>query len=373
MKAAKLHTLVLFLSVGLTILACSILFARGESPGRFAVVAYFHGNAADIEKYRIDRLTHINFCFLHLQGNRLVVRSARDSMNIASLVSVKKRYPHVKVGLSFAGWGGCETCSDVFASKEGRHAFAESAKEILQRFGADGIDLDWEYPAIEGYPGHKYTPGDKENFTLLIQELRAVLGKEYEISFATGGFTDCLRKSVEWSRVMSLVDRVHVMTYDLVNGYSTVTGHHTPLYSSSYQRESTDNAVRLMDSLGVPVEKIIIGAAFYARVWEEVKSDRDGLFREGKFKSYLLYRNLDQFFESNEGFEHHWDTTAQAPYSYNPQKQLFATFDDQRSITLKTQYAVRNRLGGIMFWELSGDKLENGLLEAIDHAVKEPH
>ncbi len=371
MKAAKSQKALLVVSVGLAILTCGLLFARPQSPAPFAVVAYFHGNSAEIEKYRIDRLTHINYSFLRLKGNRLAVRGVRDSLNIARLVTVKKSNPNVKIGISFAGWGGCETCSDVFAAKEGREEFAKSAKEILQHFGADGIDLDWEYPAVEGYPGHKYSPADKESFTLLIQELRSAFGKEYEISFAAGGFTDCLRNSVDWARVMPLVDRVHVMTYDLVNGYSTMTGHHTPLYSTAEQVESTDRAVRLLDSLGVPAGKIVIGGAFYARVFEDVGNERDGLFQQGRFKTYLLYRDFDRFFENNEGFEHHWDTTAQAPYSYNPRKKLFATYDDQRSVTLKTRYAMRNNLGGIMFWELSGDKREHGLLEAIDQARKE--
>jgi chitinase len=371
MKAARSRRALLGISVGLGILTCGLPFARPESPAPFAVVAYFHGNSAEIETYRIDRLTHINYSFLRMNGNKLVVRGVRDSMNITRLVSVKKKNPNVKVGISFAGWGGCETCSDVFAVKEGRKEFAKSAKEILQRFGADGIDLDWEYPAVEGYPGHKYSPADKESFTLLIQELRSAFGKEYEISFAAGGFADCLRNSVDWARVMPLVDRVHVMTYDLVNGYSTVTGHHTPLYSTAEQAESTDRGVRLLDSLGVPAGKIVIGGAFYARVFEDVGNERDGLFQKGRFKTYLLYRDFDRFFENHEGFEHHWDTTAQAPYSYNPRKRLFATYDNQRSVTLKTRYAMRNKLGGIMFWELSGDRREHGLLEAIDQTRKE--
>jgi GH18 family chitinase len=31
---------------------------------------------------------------------------------------------------------------------------------------------------------------------------------------------------------------------------------------------------------------------------------------------------------------------------------------------------LKNGLGGIMFWQLAGDKCEKGLLEAIDEAVK---
>jgi chitinase len=371
MKTTIFRATVLLVSMGAAFSAFTILFARDESPGQFAVIAYFHGNSAEIENYRVDRLTHINYSFLRLRGHKLVVRGVRDSMNIARLVSVKKTNPNLKVGISFAGWGGCETCSEVFASKEGREEFAASAKDILQRFGADGIDLDWEYPAVEGYPGHKYAPADKESFTLLIQELRSVFGKEYEISFAAGGLTDCLRNSIDWAKVMPMVDRAHIMTYDLVNGYSTTTGHHTPLYSSADQSESTDRAVRLLDSLGVPAGKIIIGGAFYARVFEDVRNERDGLYQQGRFKTYLLYRDFDRFFDTNEGFEHHWDSTAQAPFSYNPREKLFATYDNQRSVALKTRYAVRNRLGGIMFWELSGDKREHGLLEAIDQVRKE--
>ena len=61
-----------------------------------------------------------------------------------------------------------------------RQAFAASVLELLKRFDADGIDLDWEYPAIPGYPEHRYVPEDKQHFTLLVRELRQVLGDRFE-------------------------------------------------------------------------------------------------------------------------------------------------------------------------------------------------
>ena len=133
--------------------------------------------------------------------------------------------------LSLGGWGGCAPCSETFATPRGRRVFAASTLRLLARTGTDGIDIDWEYPAVEGYPGHRYSPDDRHNFTLLMKELRATLGREYELSFAAGGYTDCILRSIEWSGVMPWVDRVNVMTYDLVNANSTVTGHQTPLYS----------------------------------------------------------------------------------------------------------------------------------------------
>jgi chitinase len=60
-----------------------------------------------------------------------------------------------------------------------------------------------------------------------------------------------------------------------------------------------------------------------------------------------------------------WDDEAQAPFAYSESRGLFATFDDQRSVAMKTQYARDHKLGGIMFWELAEDRPENGLLTAI--------
>ena len=362
-------------AIVLCLILCFTFFATSlraaPTDDAFAVVAYYHGGRTDIDRYPLDKLTHVIYSFLHLKGNRLNVNGARDSVNIARLVSLKKTHPQLKILVSLGGWGGCRTCSEVFSTAEGRREFAESTKDILQQFGADGIDLDWEYPAIQGYPGHPYTPGDKEHFTLLLKELRTSLGQTYELSFATGGFIFCLQNSIDWKGVEPYVDRINVMTYDLVNGNSTVTGHLTPLFSTPHQAESVDEAVRFLDSAGIPSRKIVIGAAFYARTWEHVDGTNHGLFQKGTFKSYVRFKDLDDVLDSTHGYVEYWDSTAQAPYRYNGEKNIFATFDDVRSVTLKTKYALKHHLGGIMFWELSGDKYENGLLDAIDRTKNE--
>ena len=354
----------------LTMTSIDPLWLHGGEHEGLQVIAYYRGRSMEIDRYALDRLTHICYSFLHLKGRRLVTDRAYDSASIAYLVSLKRQHPHLKIILSFGGWGGCATCSAVFSEPEGRKEFAQSAKALLQKFDADGIDLDWEYPAVQGYPGHPFSPDDKHNFTLLVQELRAELGNRYELSFAAGAFLDCLNNSIEWNEVMPIVDRVHLMTYDFVNGYSTVTGHLTPLFSCPGQGESTDSVVRYCDSLGIPRSKMVIGAAFYARVWEDVADTNQGLFQQGKFKEYVAYRNFQKYFDPAEGFATFWDSTAQAPYIYNARKRIFATFDDARSVALKTRYAITGKLAGIMFWELTGDTPVEGLLEAIDKTKK---
>lgn len=345
--------------------------ANAQHAGKpITVTAYYAGNAQQLEAYDPHKLTHMIFSFCHLRGNRLNVDNAKDSATIRRMVGLKKKNPRLKVLLSLGGWGGCAPCSDVFASADNRKAFANSVKELNAYFGTDGIDLDWEYPTIQGYPGHRYAPEDKSNFTELVKELRNTLGEGKEISFAAGGFPKFLQESVDWIEVMKYCDRVNLMTYDLINGYDTVTGHHTALYSTPSQLYSADNAVNYLISIGIDASKLVIGAAFYARVWENVQDVNNGLYQRGKFKSYVGYKNFPEVLSKRNGFVLYRDTIARAPYMYSAAKKQFATFDDVESMREKTKYALRRKLNGIMFWQLTHDTARNSLLSAIDATVR---
>jgi chitinase len=357
----------------MTILASCIIVScsRSDSPvestkKKIEVIAYYTGNPQPLSDQVTDKIDQIIFSFLHLKGNKLAIDNSKDSLTLKYLVSLKEQKPDLKILISLGGWGGCETCSEVFKSEEARKEFSASVLAILEELNADGIDLDWEYPAIEGYPGHPYAPEDKENFTELVKELRSTLGNQYEISFAAGGFDAFLEQSIEWEKVMPLLNRVNLMSYDLVHGFSELTGHHTPLYSTINQNLSTHKALEFFDKTGVPREKVVIGAAFYGRVWENVPEDNNGLYQEGKFLRAVNFHSLSKYFEENPGFIQFWDSAAHAPYAYNPDKKLFITFDDTASIASKTNYVLENNLGGIMFWQLSGDKETGGLLNVID-------
>ncbi|MBO9201145.1 MULTISPECIES: glycoside hydrolase family 18 protein [Niastella] len=335
---------------------------KGQS---ITVIAYYAGHAEQVDSFAIEKLTHIIFSFCHLKGNQLVVDNARDSLTIQKLVAAKSRNPQLKVLLSLGGWGGCETCSQVFGDEKARNEFSQSVKNLLDYFKADGIDLDWEYPAISGYPGHRFVPEDKPGFTQLVMQLRKAIGKKQEISFAAGGFSTFLEQSIEWKKVMQVCDRVNLMTYDLTNGFSTVTGHHTPLYSTPQQKESTDNAVHYLDSIGIPRNKLVIGAAFYARIFENVDSVNYGLYQSCKFKRGVPFKAFPTQLSADSGFVYHWDPVANAPWMYNAAQKLFVTYDDKKSMQLKTAYAKDKKLNGIMFWQLGEDTFSGGLLDAI--------
>jgi chitinase len=349
--------------------ACCFSGITNAQRSEFRVIGYYAGRNIPPDSFQIEQLTHLIWCFGHLKGNRLNIATEKDSTIIQQMVALKKRNPKLKVMLSLGGWGGCETCSDVFSTQQGRDEFAQSARELSDYFGTDGIDLDWEYPVVKGHPGHPYKEADRGNFTELVRALRINLKPHAVISFASGGFTAYIDSSIDWKQVMPMVDFVNVMSYDLVHGYSTVSGHHTPLYSTKQQTESTDHAVSMMIDKGVEPGKIVIGAAFYGRFFEMTETGETGLYRPCKFKYGFSSKYAKDSLNNSKGFELFWDDEAQAPYAINRERKLLATYDDARSIKLKTEYAWRRQLGGIMFWQLYDDAFKGGLLETISNTT----
>ena len=191
------------------------------------------------------------------------------------------------------------------------------------------------------------------------------MGTEFLLSFAAGGFTKYLEQSIEWDVVMPQVDFVNLMTYDLVGGYSTVTGHHTPLKDYKPEQQSIQKCVEWLLQHKVKNEQLIIGVAFYARVWEKVITDNNGLYNPGVFKQMVAFKNFNNYFSDTTGFKNYWDKKAKAPYRYSELQQQFATFDNKRSVSAKAKFVRRKNLGGIMFWELLDDKISGGLLHTI--------
>lgn len=365
---SQISSRILILTAALLLFGFNLKAQKTKKPN---VIAYYTGGGGtEIESYPIEKLSHLIYSFGHLKGDSLNINSAKDSALIAKMVALKSRNKDLKVMIAMGGWSACGPCSEVFSRKNGRETFAKTTKELLDYFHADGIDIDWEYPAVAGYPGHRYTEDDKQNFTLLIQELRKKLGKKAEISFAAGGTKNCIDSCFEWKKVMPLVDRVNLMSYDLVSGYATQSGHHTALFSTPQLMLSADYGIKEMIKKGVPANKIALGAAFYARIFQNTTDANQGLYQPTKFLSGVSYKHFSDQFTEEKGFKYYWDDSAKAPYYYNAATKQLATFDDPKSIALKTKYVVDHQLNGIMFWELTDDAYSNGLLSVIHETLE---
>lgn len=71
--------------------------------------------------------------------------------NFASFNTLKDKNSALKTLLAIGGWNeGSVKYSTVAASATLRATFIQSALDLVQSYGFDGFDLDWEYPAQRG-------------------------------------------------------------------------------------------------------------------------------------------------------------------------------------------------------------------------------
>ncbi len=348
------------------------IFASAQHESKPLIIAYYTGNDTVIDNYKVNQLDQVIYGFGHVRTGKLHLERLKDTVTLQKLVTLKAKNPHLKILLSMGGWSACAPCSEVFSTQMGRDTFVQSLKEICNYFQLDGFDLDWEYPAIEGFPGHEYRKEDKQHVTALLQSIRKTMGRKFELSFAAGGFQKYLDSSIEWQKVVPLVNRINLMTYDLISGYANTTGHHTALYSEGAEEQSVDKAVSYLLKIGVPSHKLIVGSAFYAKSWRNIPDTNHGLYQSGVYDKGISFKNFDTTFTAAKGWQYFWDERAKAPYWYNADQHIFATGDDKHSVLLKTEYVIRRKLGGIMFWELLDDKLQDGLLQTMYETKMKP-
>jgi chitinase len=271
---------------------------------------------------------------------------------------------------SIGGWTLSNNFPSIAADPQKRQNFANSCVDLIQAFEFDGIDLDWEYP---GYTPHNGTSADKENFTLLLQEIRTAIdaygesiNKDMLLTIAVGAAPDRM-DDVEWDNVSSLVDIINVMSYDFFGAFSPSTNHNSPLYAP-LEGDPTFNVhstiERLVMDHEVPQEKITVGLAFYGRSSKTITTPAlhspttgqvDDITYAEDEGSPLYYNILKQ----EHLFEKKWDNQAKVPYLLGKNGlNTFTSYDDTMSIRLKAEFIVDYDLRGAIIWEITGDYLE---------------
>lgn len=352
--------------------------ASVKPPEPLVVACVFPGNTI-LKPGQIDahRVTRINFAFANIAGGRMVTGSAADAENLTYLTALRKENPSLTVLVSVGGWFGSGSFSDVAATGQSRKLFIQSAVDFLKRYDLDGLDVDWEYPGMAG-AGHPFRSEDKQNFTLLLNELRRQFDRESRTSgkrlylTTTAGASDEYLAHTEMEKVQRYVDTVNLMAYDYSDAsIDAVTSHEAPLYTNpaAPRSESANASVLAMERAGVPSTKIVLGVPFYGRLWGAVAATNHGLFQPGKivsnnFASYAAITNT----MLDHGFTRYWDPIASAPYLYSAEEKVFVSYEDPESLAAKCGYVLMHKLDGIMFWQYLNDP-SGTLVKTIDDSL----
>ncbi len=293
-------------------------------------------------------MTHINYAFGHVNESFNGVKIDNEE-RLKQIVDLRKQKPELKVLLSIGGWGSGRF-SEMAANDEYRRAFAADCDRVVKKFALDGIDIDWEYPT-SSMANISSSPDDTENFTLLMQDIRAAIGNEKELTLATVASA----RYIDFKAILPSVDFVNIMAYDM----ASAPKHHSALYPSGHSGDITsDGAVTAHLKAGVPPSKLVMGMPFYGRGGDGYPS----------FQDYNKVGNTDTQYTEK------WDEVAQVPYLADKNDTLVFGFENPRSLAIKCQYILDKDLLGGMYWDYSGDNEQGDLRRTVaENLLGKPH
>jgi chitinase len=280
-------------------------------PGSSFIILAYVTDAVVVEIVPFSQLTHINYAFLIPNADGTFATLA-NSWKIKKLIDAAHAQG-VQVLISVGGWGWDAEFEQLAAAPETRAVFVRELVAVLDEFGFDGADIDWEYP----------DPGESAgNFVALMTELRAALpGRLLTAAVVAHSDEHGLGIPVE---AFALMDYVNIMTYD---GPDHAT------------MEQFEHGLTYWQGRGLAPEKTVMGVPFYSHPGQ------------------LSYRKL---MEADPAAAH------QDGLQYMGALQVYNGIP---TIQQKTRLAME-RARGIMFWNLEHDLPgEFSLVSAIYQAA----
>ena len=351
---------------------------------------------AAIASLPAKQLSHIFYAFANIAsdgsvtlGNRCIdvgacgrgaPLPARARGNFGELLRLKARNTHLKLAISIGGWGWSGRFSDAALTDAARRKFAASAIDLfIRRWPGlfDGLDIDWEFPVQGGLKGNVERPADRENFTLLLAELRRGLdaqgkkdNRHYELTIAASARPSEIA-NIELDRIVPLLDFIGVMTYDYHTGGS-IAHFNAPLFAAATDPTpdlNVDASVRAFLHGGVPANKLLIGIPFFARAYGGVPNVNAGLLQPSKGppadwgESDGSWRRLSRTRLTDPRYTRHWEPMARVPWLYDAKAGTWISYDDPEAVRAKMKYVREHKLGGVIIWELLAD--DGRLMQAV--------
>ncbi|KAI2638415.1 glycoside hydrolase family 18 protein [Xylaria nigripes] len=332
----------------------------------------------------IAPITHVALAFMN--SNTFNRESDSTSWPIfMSVEEVRSRFlPETKVMVAIGGWGDTNGFDTAARTDLGRVRFARNVAAMVQHTGADGVDIDWEYPGGNG-EDYKQVPNEMKAweitaYPLLLAEVRKALGPQKLMSAAVPGIPrDMLAFTADTlPKIMESLDFLNVMTYDLMNRRDNVTKHHTGI-------ELSLKAIDRYISNGAPTDKINLGFAFYIKYF---RTEGKSCARKpiGCPTSMMEDPETGEDLGKTGGFSWHDSVPREVETSFNKARSrgrydeqgggywywdeddwLWWTFDTPEAIAKKfPQIVQEKKLGGIFAWGLGEDAPDFAHLKALN-------
>ncbi len=322
----------------------------GQTP---MIIAYYDESSKD---QKFDCYTHINYAhgrFTDPKTGSGGIYVEKPEL-LRKVVAQKQNKPSLKVLLMIGGWGAkADGFSECAKDSVKRADFCRTCKEIIDEFGLDGLDIDWEYPGGGPSTNGMDKKNDAKNFNILLKELRETVGTTKILSYASHSQA----RYVEWKGAMKYLDYINVMTYDM----GDPPYHNSPLYYSKDITEdySADQCIDLHVDKGIPLNRLNLGIPFYGHGTspydDDVKYNQMAkIWTDAKYEG----KNIRK-----------WDDVAKVPYLVDTEGKFLLGYDDEESIAIKGKYVLDKKLLGAMVWCYRHDDSNGTLRKALCTAI----
>ncbi|KAH8600928.1 42 kDa endochitinase-like protein [Bisporella sp. PMI_857] len=340
------------------------------------------------EKALVSGITHVALAFM--QSSIFNELDRAEWPLFTTVETVRTRFEkNTSILVAIGGWGDTKGFSVAAATPESRKLFAQNVKQMVDFTGADGVDIDWEYPGGNG-EDYKQIPNSEKAWEIdaypkLLSEIRSVLGPDKLISAAVPGLRrDMLAFTMKTvPEIDKSLDFWNIMTYDLMNRRDNITKHH------SGAKVSLDGINAYLTN-GVPPEKVNLGFGFYVKWY---KTDPEGgcqahpvgcktLLMEDPVTGADLSRaaafswhdevpiKLEESFNKAMA-DPQYDEEGGGTYYWDAKENIFWSWDDEYAIQRKVPFVKeRKGLGGAFAWGLGEDAPAWNHLRALDNALR---
>ena len=182
----------------------------------------------------------------------------------------------------------------------------------------------------------------------------------------------------EVDKIFRYLDCGTVQGYDFHGAWEATTNQQSNLFTSgldpSTPRFSVSSTVAAYLRRGAPARQLVVGVPFYWRGWIGVGATNHGLYQPATGPAAGTWEAGVEDYKAvapllGSGYIRYNDLRSGASWLYNPSTGIFWTLDDPLVLRTKALLARATGLGGLMFWELSGDTPDGQLVDAIDKGL----
>ncbi|PKY04784.1 glycoside hydrolase [Aspergillus campestris IBT 28561] len=300
---------------------------------------------------RLGFISHIFYAFAWVKEDGTVYLSdewADTQMPVdgtqgclRAFAQMKQQYSKMKIILSVGGGGkGSENFAGVARSQSRVETFVRTARALVDQFGLDGIDIDWEHPS---------DPQQGQDYVRLLARLREGLPTpRYVLATCLPAGQWALR-NIDLGKASLYVDLLNIMAYDFAGPWANETGHQAQLYGRSNGAISCQSSVNYVLHQGVDPKKLLLGVPAYGRSFLGSSNTGQRYAGCGGEDGVFDYSDLPR-----PGAKEHHDDKAGAAWCSGGDGG-FVTYDTPRTVQAKAKFVTKTKLGGLFYWHIGGD------------------